>query len=165
MVEFNLGVDVKTAVQDVRDKVAGVRTNFSKDVGDPPSRVRTTTTTSPSGSGDEEFGALLARAFRPGRAALVVKRLQGSVGVGTVEFPVRSIAKCPSNSTDKMCSVPVEQVVGAIRSQRARIRRRAFSSVSVANIQMQVQGKLAWVERIIVARRGVNGTSTPSRSA
>ena len=35
MVEFDLNIDVKTAVQDVRDKVAGVRRGFNKDVGEP----------------------------------------------------------------------------------------------------------------------------------
>ncbi len=33
--EFELSVDIKTAVQDVRDKVAQARRNFNKDVGEP----------------------------------------------------------------------------------------------------------------------------------
>jgi multidrug efflux pump subunit AcrB len=48
VVEFELNVDVKTAVQDVRDKVAQARRQFNRDVGEPPCCAPTTTTTSRS---------------------------------------------------------------------------------------------------------------------
>ena len=166
MVEFNLGVDVKTAVQDVRDKVAGVRRSFNKDVGEP------TVTRADNDNDQPIFYLAMKSSARSLRELsdlgeqLVVKRLQGSVGVGTVEISgaVNREMSIQLNP-DKMAAhgVPVEQVVGAIRSQNQN-QAAGFLVGERSERLVRVQGKLKSVadfERIIVARRGVNGTGTP----
>jgi multidrug efflux pump subunit AcrB len=165
MVEFNLGVDVKTAVQDVRDKVAGVRRGFNKDVGEP-------TVTRADNDNDEPIIYLAmkseARSLRELSdigEQLVVKRLQGAAGVGTVitNGSVRREMSIQLNP-DKMVAhgISVDQVVGAIRSQNQN-QAAGFLVGERSERLVRVQGKLkdaADFERIIVGRRGAaNGSS------
>ena len=165
MVEFELSIDVKTAVQDVRDKVAGVRRSFNKDVGEP-------TVTRADNDNDQPIMYLSMKS--PARSLrelsdladqLVVKRLQGSYGVGTIEVSgavQREMAIFLN--TDKMAAygVSAEQVVTAIRSQNQN--QAAGFLVGDRNERLvRVQGKFKDVsdfERVIVARRGSNGNGS-----
>ncbi|HEX4857691.1 MAG TPA: efflux RND transporter permease subunit, partial [Usitatibacteraceae bacterium] len=159
MVEFNLGVDVKTAVQDVRDKVAGARRGFNKDVGEP-------TVTRADNDNDQPIFYLAMKS--PARSLrelsdiadqLVVKRLQGSYGVGTIEVSgdVQREMSIQLNP-DKMGAfgVSVDQVVSAIRSQNQN-QAAGFLVGDRSERLVRVQGKFKDVsdfERIIVGRRG-----------
>ncbi len=166
MVEFELGIDVKTAVQDVRDKVAGVRRGFNKDVGEP-------TVTRADNDNDQPIMYLSMKS--PARSLrelsdladqLVVKRLQGSYGVGTIEVSgavQREMAIFLN--TDKMAAygVSAEQVVTAIRSQNQN-QAAGFLVGERTERLVRVQGKFKDAtdfERVIVARRGSNGNNAP----
>ena len=166
MVEFELGIDVKTAVQDVRDKVAGVRRGFNKDVGEP-------TVTRADNDNDQPIMYLSMKS--PARSLrelsdladqLVVKRLQGSYGVGTIEVSgavQREMAIFLN--TDKMAAygVSAEQVVTAIRTQNQN-QAAGFLVGERTERLVRVQGKFkdaSDFERVIVARRGPNGNNAP----
>lgn len=161
MVEFQLSVDVKTAVQDVRDKVAGARRAFNKDVGEP-------TVTRADNDNDQPIIYLAMKS--PARSLrelsdiadqLVVKRLQGSYGVGTIEVSgdvqrEMSIQLSP----DKMAAfgVSVDQVVSAIRSQNQN-QAAGFLVGNRTERLVRVQGKFkdaGEFERLIVGRRGAS---------
>ena len=167
MVEFELNIDVKTAVQDVRDKVAGVRRGFNKDVGEP-------TVTRADNDNDQPIMYLSMKS--PARSlrelsdladTLVVKRLQGSYGVGTIELSgevQREMAVYLN--TDKLAAfgISVDQVVGAIRTQNQN-QAAGFLVGPRTERLVRVQGKFkdaADFERVIVSRRGAGaGGSSP----
>ena len=166
MVEFELTVDVKAAVQDVRDKVAGVRRSFNKDVGEP-------TVTRADNDNDQPIMYLSMQS--PARSLrelsdlanqLVVKRLQGSYGVGTIEVSgavQREMAVYLN--TDKLAAygIGVDQVVGAIRNQNQN-QAAGFLVGERTERLVRVQGKFkdaADFEQMIVARRGNVGSNTP----
>ena len=159
MVEFDLNIDVKTAVQDVRDKVAGVRRGFNKDVGEP-------TVTRADNDNDQpimylamESPARSLRELSDLADQLVVKRLQGSYGVGTIEVSGAVQREMAIRlNTEKMAAygVSVEQVVAAIRSQNQN-QAAGFLVGDRTERLVRVQGKFkdaADFERVIVARRG-----------
>ena len=165
-VEFNLNIDVKTAVQDVRDKVAGVRRGFNKDVGEP-------TVTRADNDNDQpimylamESPARSLRELSDLADQLVVKRLQGSYGVGTIEVSGAVQREMAIRlNPDKMAAygVSAEQVVVAIRSQNQN-QAAGFLVGDRTERLVRVQGKFkdaADFERVIVARRGSNGSNTP----
>ena len=166
MVEFELGIDVKTAVQDVRDKVAGVRRGFNKDVGE-------SAVTRADNDNDQPIMYLAMKS--PARSLrelsdladqLVVKRLQGSYGVGTIEVSGSVQREMAIRlNTDKMAAygVSAEQVVMAIRSQNQN-QAAGFLVGERSERLVRVQGKFkdaADFERVIVARQGSNGTNAP----
>ena len=83
--EFELNVDIKTAIQDVRDKVAEARRGFNKDIGEP---------TVSRADNDNDQPVLYLSMLSDVRSlrevsdladSLVVKRLQGAPGVGNIE--------------------------------------------------------------------------------
>ncbi len=166
MVEFELKIDVKTAVQDVRDKVAGVRRGFNKDVGEP-------TVTRADNDNDRPIMYLSMKS--PARSLrelsdladqLVVKRLQGSYGVGTIEVSGSVQREMAIRlNTDKMAAygVSVDQVVGAIRSQNQN-QAAGFLVGDRSERLVRVQGKFkdaSDFERVIVARLGSAGNNAP----
>ncbi len=163
MVEFELSVDVKTAVQDVRDKVAGVRRSFNKDVGEP-------TVTRADNDNDQPIMYLSMKS--PARSLrelsdltdqLVVKRLQGSYGVGTIDISgdvQREMAVYLSPEKMNAYGISVDQVVAAIRSQNQN-QAAGFLVGERTERLVRVQGKFkdaAEFERVIVARRGNGGS-------
>ena len=166
MVEFDLNIDVKTAVQDVRDKVAGVRRGFNKDVGEP-------TVTRADNDNDQPIMYMSMKS--PARSLrelsdladqLVVKRLQGSYGVGTIEVSGSVQREMAIRlNTDKMAAygVSVEQVVGAIRGQNQN-QAAGFLVGDRSERLVRVQGKFKDAvdfERVIVARQGSAGNNAP----
>lgn len=166
VVEFELNIDVKTAVQDVRDKVAGVRRGFNKDVGE-PAVVRA--------DNDNDQPIMYLSMQSPARSMrelsdladqLVVKRLQGSYGVGTIDVSgavQREMAVYLN--TDRMAAlgISVDQAVAAIRTQNQN-QAAGFLVGDRTERLVRVQGKFrdaADFERIIVGRRGTNGSNAP----
>ena len=117
VVEFELNVDVKTAVQDVRDKVAQARRAFNKDVGEP--------TVLRADNDDDE--PILYMSLRSDSRSLrelsdladtmVVKRIQGAPGVGTVDLSgavSRLAAQCgvPAPAHESLSGGPEEATGG-----------------------------------------------------
>src|SRR5260221_12116247 len=83
--EFELRMDIKSAIQDVRDKVAEARRGFNRDIGEP-------TVSRADNDNDQPVLYLSMRSdVRTLREVsdladtLVVKRLQGAPGVGNIE--------------------------------------------------------------------------------
>ncbi len=163
MVEFDLNIDVKTAVQDVRDKVAGVRRGFNKDVGEPAVTRADNDNDQPIMYLAMESPARSLRELSDLADQLVVKRLQGSYGVGTIEVSGAVQREMAIRlNTEKMAAygVSVEQVVAAIRSQNQN-QAAGFLVGDRTERLVRVQGKFkdaADFERVIVARRGAAST-------
>jgi len=166
MVEFELSVDVKTAVQDVRDKVAGVRRTFNKDVGEP-------TVTRADNDNDQPIMYLSMKS--PARSLrelsdladqLVVKRLQGSYGVGAIDVSgavQREMAVYLNADKMSAYGISVDQVVAAIRNNNQN-QAAGFLVGERTERLVRVQGKFkdaADFERMIIARRGNNGSAAP----
>ncbi|MBL8510162.1 MAG: efflux RND transporter permease subunit, partial [Betaproteobacteria bacterium] len=162
--EFELSVDVKAAVQDVRDKVAEARRGFNRDVGEP-------TVTRADNDNDQPLIYLSMRSDSRSlrelsdlTERLVVKRLQGAPGVGSIDVQggverELAIFLMP----DKMAAygVGIDQVMNAIRNENQDAPAGALVSDTSERL-VRVQGKIKSVaefERIIVARRGANGGS------
>ena len=166
MVEFDLNIDVKTAVQDVRDKVAGVRRSFNKDVGEPTVTRADNDNDQPIMHMSMKSPARSLRELSDLADQLVVKRLQGSYGVGTIEVSGSVQREMAIRlNTDKMAAygVSVEQVVGAIRGQNQN-QAAGFLVGDRSERLVRVQGKFKDAvdfERVIVARQGSAGNNAP----
>ena len=166
MVEFDLNIDVKTAVQDVRDKVAGVRRGFNKDVGEPTVTRADNDNDQPIMHMSMKSPARSLRELSDLTDQLVVKRLQGSYGVGTIEVSGSVQREMAIRlNTDKMAAygVSVEQVVGAIRGQNQN-QAAGFLVGDRSERLVRVQGKFKDAvdfERVIVARQGSAGNNAP----
>mgnify|MGYP000506409225 FL=1 len=165
-VEFDLNIDVKTAVQDVRDKVAGVRRGFNKDVGEPTVTRADNDNDQPIMHMSMKSPARSLRELSDLADQLVVKRLQGSYGVGTIEVSGSVQREMAIRlNTDKMAAygVSVEQVVGAIRGQNQN-QAAGFLVGDRSERLVRVQGKFKDAvdfERVIVARQGSAGNNAP----
>ena len=163
--EFELNVDIKTAIQDVRDKVAETRRGFNRDIGEP-------TVTRADNDNDQPVLYLSMRSeVRSLREvsdladSLVVKRLQGAPGVGNIEVngavqrELQVLLK-----PDRMAAygVGIDQILAAIRSENADVPAGTLvseKSERVVRVQGRIKSPLDF-ERIIVARRGSTGTAT-----
>jgi hydrophobic/amphiphilic exporter-1 (mainly G- bacteria), HAE1 family len=168
-IEFELNVDVKNAVQDVRDKVAGVRRQFNRDVGE-------STVTRADNDNDQPIIYLSMQS--PARSLremsdiadrLIVKRLQGAVGVGTIDVSgdiQREMAVLLNPEKLAAYGISVDQVVGQIRAQN-QDQAAGFLTGDRAERLVRVQGKLKTVadfQNTIVGRTVVtsaNQASTP----
>ena len=162
--EFELNVDIKTAVQDVRDKVAETRRGFNKDVGEP-------SVTRVENDNDQPIMAISIKSESRSMRELseladrlLVKRLQGVQGVGSVDVwgAVQRELSVRLNP-DKMAaySIGVEQVIAAIRSENQDAPAGSLTSNASERL-VRVQGKLHSVEEfahIIVARAGTGGSN------
>ncbi len=165
VVEFELSADIKTAVQDVRDKVAQVRGRFNKDVGEP--------TVSRADNGNDQAIVSLSmqstsrslRELSDLADRLVVKRIQGAPGVGNIEVSgdvgrVLAIELKPGQMA--ALGVGVAEIVAAIRVENQDQPAGALIG-STSERLVRVLAKIKTVqdfERIIVARRGSAGATT-----
>jgi hydrophobic/amphiphilic exporter-1 (mainly G- bacteria), HAE1 family len=165
-VEFELNVDVKNAVQDVRDKVAGVRRGFNRDVGEPTVTRADNDNDQPIMYMSMQSPARSLREMSDLADQLVVKRLQGSSGVGTIDISgsvQREMAILLNPEKMAAFGISVDQVVGQIRAQN-QDQAAGFLTGDRTERLVRVQGKLKSVadfERMIVARAGNNGSSSP----
>lgn len=167
-VEFQLNVDPKAAVQDVRDKVAGVRRNFNKDVGEPTVTRADNENDQPIMQISVESPARSLRELSDLTDQLVVKRLQGAEGVGAIDISgaVQREMAIQLNP-DKMAAygISVDQVVGQIRAQNQN-QAAGFLTGDRTERLVRVQGKFksaADFERLIISRRG--GSSVRDRKS
>jgi hydrophobe/amphiphile efflux-1 (HAE1) family protein len=163
--EFDLKVDVKAAIQDVRDKVAEARRGFNRDVGEP---------TVTRADNDNDQPVLYLSMLSESRSLrelsdladqLVVKRLQGAPGVGNIEVNGAVQRELAVNlKPEKMAAygIGIDQIVGAIRTENQDAPAGALVSDKSERL-VRVQGKVRSVEdfrNIIVARRGNGATTT-----
>ena len=163
-IEFQLNVDPKAAVQDVRDKVAGVRRNFNKDVGEPTVTREDNDNDQPIMQISVESPARSLRELSDLTDQLVVKRLQGAEGVGAIDISglVQREMAIQLNP-DKMAAygISVDQVVGQIRAQNQN-QAAGFLTGDRTERLVRVQGKFksaADFERLIISRRGGSSVS------
>jgi hydrophobic/amphiphilic exporter-1 (mainly G- bacteria), HAE1 family len=170
VVEFQLTADARVAVQDVRDKVAEARRGFNRDVGEP---------TVSRASMDDDQSILYLSMRSDSRSLreisdladqLVVKRLQGSPGVGNIELSGDVGRELAINlRPEKMAAfgIGVSEVISAIRAENQNISAGALVSETSERL-VRVQGKIRRAEdfaRIIVARRGTSGGSNGGSTA
>ena len=166
VVEFELTVDPRVAIQDVRDKVAEARRGFSRDVGE---------STVSRASMDDDQPLIYLSMLSDSRSLrelsdladqLVVKRLQGAPGVGNIQLSGDVGRELAVNlRPEKMAAlgIGVNEVVAAIRAENQNISAGALVSEASERL-VRVQGKIRKAEdfaRIIVARRGgLNGSGS-----
>ncbi len=165
VVEFELNIDPRVAIQDVRDKVAEARRGFNRDVGEP--------TVSRASMDDDQPLVYLSmrsdsrslRELSDLADQLVVKRLQGAPGVGNIVVSGDVGRELAVNlRPEKMAAlgVGVNEVIAAIRAENQNISAGALVS-DVTERVVRVSGKIRRAEdfaRIIVARRGGAGGAT-----
>lgn len=165
IVEFELNIDPRVAIQDVRDKVAEARRGFNRDVGEP--------TVSRASMDDDQPLVYLSmrsdsrslRELSDLADQLVVKRLQGAPGVGNIVVSGDVGRELAVNlRPEKMAAlgVGVNEVIAAIRAENQNISAGALVS-DVTERVVRVSGKIRRAEdfaRIIVARRGGAGGAT-----
>ncbi|MFN8695980.1 MAG: efflux RND transporter permease subunit [Burkholderiales bacterium] len=177
VVEFQLTVDPRVAIQDVRDKVAEARRGFNRDIGEP--------TVSRASMDDDQPLIYLSmqsesrslRELSDLADQLVVKRLQGAPGVGNIELSGDVGRELAINlRPEKMAAygIGVNEVINALRTENQNIPAGALVS-DTSERMVRVQGKIRNADdfsRIIVARRGGSGgitatgaTSTNSSNA
>ena len=158
-VEFQLNIDPKSAVQDVRDKVAGVRRNFNKEVGEPTVTRADNDNDQPIMQISIESPARSLRELSDLTDQLVVKRLQGAEGVGAIDISGQVQREMAIQlNPDKMAAygISVDQVVGQIRAQNQN-QAAGFLTGDRTERLVRVQGKFknaADFERLIISRRG-----------
>ncbi|HRA22068.1 MAG TPA: efflux RND transporter permease subunit, partial [Usitatibacteraceae bacterium] len=163
--EFELNVDIKTAIQDVRDQVAEARRTFNRDVGEP---------TVSRADNDNDEPVMYLSMFSDARSLrevsdlaelLVVKRLQGAPGVGNIEVNgsvKRELAIFLKPEQMAAYGVGIDQIIAAVRQENQDVPAGALVSDRVERV-VQVKGKVAKpadFERIIVARRGTGAATT-----
>ena len=159
VVEFQLTVDPRVAIQDVRDKVAEARRGFNRDIGE---------TTVSRASMDDDQPLLYLSMQSDSRSLrelsdladqLVVKRLQGAPGVGNIALSGdvgRELAINLRPERMAALGIGVNEVIAALRAENQNISAGALVSATSERL-VRVQGKLRKPEdfaRIIVARRG-----------
>jgi hydrophobic/amphiphilic exporter-1 (mainly G- bacteria), HAE1 family len=171
-IEFELNVDVKNAVQDVRDKVAGVRRGFNRDVGEPTVTRADNDNDQPIMYMSMQSPARSLREMSDLADQLVVKRLQGSSGVGTIDISgsvQREMAILLNPEKMAAFGISVDQVVSQIRAQN-QDQAAGFLTGDRTERLVRVQGKLKTVadfEQMIIARGGAarsnagNGSNAP----
>jgi hydrophobic/amphiphilic exporter-1 (mainly G- bacteria), HAE1 family len=162
--EFELNIDIKTAIQDVRDKVAEARRTFNRDVGEPTVSRADNDNDQPIMYLSMRSDARSLREVSDLAELLVVKRLQGAQGVGNIEVNGSVQRELAIHLKPEMMAaygVGIDQIVQAIRVENMDAPAGALVSDKAERV-VRVQGKLKRpqdFERIIVARRGTSGTS------
>jgi HAE1 family hydrophobic/amphiphilic exporter-1 len=162
IIEFALTVDPAQAAQDVREKVALIKSVFRKEVEeprvtryDPADRpVFSVSITNQPGAQQRSLRELTTIADQ-----VVKKRLENVRGVGSVALVggvKREIQIHVKPNEMEALGVGVDQVISAIRNENQELPAGAIRSLANEQV-VQVQGKIRNPEdfgRIIVARRG-----------
>ncbi|MCA3039907.1 MAG: efflux RND transporter permease subunit, partial [Rhodocyclaceae bacterium] len=165
VVEFQLNIDPRVAIQDVRDKVAEARRGFNRDVGEPPVSRASMDDDQPLVYLSMRSDSRSLRELSDLADQLVVKRLQGAPGVGNIVVSGDVGRELAVNlRPEKMAAlgVGVNEVIAAIRAENQNISAGALVS-DVTERVVRVSGKIRRAEdfaRIIVARRGGAGGAT-----
>jgi HAE1 family hydrophobic/amphiphilic exporter-1 len=162
IIEFALTVDPAQAAQDVREKVALVKTIFRKEVEeprvtryDPADRpVFSVSVTNAPGAPQRSLRELTTIADQ-----VVKKRLENVRGVGSVTLVggvKREIQIRVKPNEMEALGIGIDQVINAVRNENQELPAGTIRS-SVDEKVVQIQGKIRNPEdfgRIIVARRG-----------
>ncbi len=162
--EFELSIDIKTAIQDVRDKVAEARRQFNRDVGEPTVSRADNDNDQPVMYLSMRSDARSLREVSDLAELLVVKRLQGAQGVGNIEVNgsvQRELAIRLKPEMMAAYGVGIDQIIQAVRVENMDAPAGTLVSDKSERV-VRVQGKLKGpqdFERIIVARRGANGAT------
>ncbi|RJG03777.1 efflux RND transporter permease subunit [Noviherbaspirillum sedimenti] len=162
IIEFALTVDPAQAAQDVREKVALVKTAFRDEVKEP--RVTRYDPAdrpiySVSVANDGQAGRYNLRELTVIADQVVKKRLENVRGVGSVTLVggvMREINITIKPTEMEALGIGVDQVIAALRNENQELPAGAVRSLSSENV-VQVQGRIknpADFNRLIVARRG-----------
>ena len=164
IIEFALTVDPAQAAQDVREKVALVKSAFRKEVKeprvtrfDPADRpIFSVAVTNDAGKSRYTIRELTTIADQ-----LVKKRLENVRGVGSISLVggvKREIQIYVKPAEMQALNISMDQVLNAVRNENQELPAGAVRAL--ANEQLvQVQGRLKRpedFERIVVAKRGGN---------
>ncbi|MFZ1181415.1 MAG: efflux RND transporter permease subunit [Herbaspirillum sp.] len=163
IVEFNLAVDPAQGAQDVREKVALVKSDFRKEV-DEPRITRFDPADQPifsiSISSDAaNAGTRTLRELTTISDQVIKKRLENVRGVGSVTLVGgvnRQINIYVKPSEMEALGIGIDQVIAAVRSENQELPTGAIRMADTEKV-VQVQGRVKNPEdfkRIIVARRG-----------
>ena len=120
--EFELNIDAKAAVQDVRDKVAQARRGFNRDVGEPSVTRAENDNDQPLIYLSMRSDSRSLRELSELTERLLVKRLQGAQGVGSIEVNgavQRELAILLDPQKMAAQGVGIDQIVNAIRVEKA----------------------------------------------
>src|SRR5258708_17788655 len=164
--EFELNVDIKTAIQDVRDKVAAARRQFNRDVLEPAVFRADNENDSPVFWISMRSDARSLREVSDIAELLVVKRLQAVAGVGAVDVYGSAPRLLAVNLKPELMAahgIGIDQILQALRAENADAPAGVLASESGERV-VQVRGRLRRAldfERIIVARRGAASPTNP----
>ncbi len=156
--EFELKTDVRIAIQDVRDKVAQVKLGFKKDVGEPSVQKADNDNDQPIMYLSLRSEARSLRELSDLAKQLVIKRLQGAKGVGSLDMQGEVERELTITlSAEKMTAlgVSIDQVMNAVRVENQDVPAGAIANATTERL-VRVIGKIRTpeeFERIIVARR------------
>jgi HAE1 family hydrophobic/amphiphilic exporter-1 len=162
ILEFDLSIDPAQAAQDVREKVALIKSTFRKEVKepritryDPADRpIFSVSVTNDASVKQRDFRELTAVADQ-----VVKKRLENVRGVGSVSLiggVKREIKIYVKPNEMEALGIGVDQVINAIRSENLELPTGAIRSTKDEKV-VRVEGKIKNPEdfaRIIVTRRG-----------
>ncbi len=157
-VEFDLGVPIAVAVQDVRDKVAAVKTRFRDDVREPLIE-RYRPDESPVFSVAFRSEALSPRELSAVVQQQVVRRLQNIPGVGRVDVVgavPREIRVELMPERMEALGVGVDQIMAALRRDNAELPAGAVAMGAQARV-VQITGRMAEPDEfrsLVVSMRG-----------
>jgi HAE1 family hydrophobic/amphiphilic exporter-1 len=163
--EFELDVDIKTAIQDVRDKVAEARRTFNRDVGEPTVSRADNDNDQPVIYLTMQSDVRSLREVSDLAEDLVAKRLQGAPGVGNVEVNgsvQRELAIQLKPEMMAAYGIGIDQIISAVRLENMDAPAGSLVSDKMERV-VRVQGKIKSpqdFERVIVARRGTGATTT-----
>jgi multidrug efflux pump subunit AcrB len=159
-IEFRLEVDIAPAAQEVRDKVAQIRSGLPRDIRDP---------TISRATNDTMQGPVVALVVYSDKRSLrevstivdqqIVKRLQNSTGVGNVSVSGaldRQIQVFLRPEQLQSYRVGVDQVIAAIQAANQDLPAGSISTGTHEQL-VRVEGKIKdprGFERIIVANQG-----------
>ncbi|OWW19110.1 efflux RND transporter permease subunit [Noviherbaspirillum denitrificans] len=162
IIEFDLTIDPAQAAQDVREKVAMVKTVFRKEVKE-PRVMRYDPADRPilavSITGDPKAANRDLRELTTIADQVIKKRLENVRGVGSVALVggvKREIQIYVKPGEMEALGIGIDQVINALRNENQELPTGAIRSSSDEKV-VQIQGKVKNPQdfgRIIVARRG-----------
>jgi len=162
IIEFVLTVDPAQAAQDVREKVALIKSTFRKEVKEPrvtrydpaDQPIFSIAVTNEAGAKQRNLRELTTIADQ-----VVKKRLENVRGVGSVTLVggiKREIKIYVKPNEMEALGIGVDQVINAVRNENQELPSGAIRSLANEKL-VQIQGRIKNPEdfnRIIVARRG-----------
>ena len=159
-IEFRLETDVIAATQEIRDKVAQIRSTLPREVREP--KIERASSESQQGAAVEMVVYSGTRSLREVSTLVeqqIVKRLQNSYGVGHIEVGgsvQRQVQVYLRPEQLQSLRVGVDQVIAAIRAANQDLPAGSISRAASEQL-VRVEGRIKdprGFERIIVANQG-----------